>query len=99
MRSLVLLTVVVVILWLVQLVFLLFLDSPCERSVVVVATVVSNAGVPPEVVDTPSASNDVGVVNFVVVADPAADHAPHGLDGRVTGEATNLWLLASYNLA
>lgn len=95
MESLILFTVVIIILWFVQLVFLLLLNSPRKGSMLVVATVVANTSVPPELVNTPGASNDVRVVNFVVVADPATDHAPRGLDGRVTSEATKIWLLAS----
>ena len=68
--TVILITVVIVILWLDELPFLFFLDSELERSVVVASSVITNASVPPEVVHTHGAKDDIGVVKFVVVADP-----------------------------
>lgn len=62
---------------------------------VVAASVVSNAGVPPELVESESTSEDVSVVEFVVVADPATDKSPGGLDTGIGSETSNLLGLAS----
>ena len=68
--TVILITVVVVILWLDELPLLFFLDGELERSVVVASSVITNASVPPEVVHTHGAQDDIGVVQFMVVADP-----------------------------
>ena len=72
MRSLILflLIVIIVVLWLDEIPLLLSLDSGLKRSVRVSLSVVSNESVPPEVVDTDSAENNVGVVSLMVVANP-----------------------------
>ena len=97
--SVILFTVVVIILWLDELPLLFFLDGKLERSVVIASSVITNASVPPEVVHTHGAKDDIGVVKFVVVADPGADQAPHGLPGGVRSEAGHLGGFAAYSTA
>ena len=93
--SVILFTVVVVILWLDKLPFLFFLDGELERSVVIASSVITNASVPPEVVHTHGAKDDIGVVQLVVVADPGSDHSPKSFVGWVGSESSNLlWFSA-----
>jgi len=62
----------------------------------IAAAVVADSGVPPELVSQESTPDHVRVVHLVVVADPAADHAPARLHGGVSAEAANLWGLTSH---
>lgn len=94
--SLLVLITVVVILWLDEIPLFLALNGNFEGSVVVAATVVANGGVPPELVDTKGDTNDVGVVQFVVVADPGADHSPEGLVLWVGTDSSFLWCFTAY---
>ncbi len=62
---------------------------------VVTSAVVTNASVPPKLVDGESAENNIRVVKFVIVANPAADEAPSGLNGWVSTETSHLlWFAA-----
>jgi hypothetical protein len=63
--------------------------------VVVSSSVVVDDGVPPELIYTESAEDNVGVVEFVVLGDPGADESPGGLDGGVGAEAGDLLGLAA----
>lgn len=62
----------------------------------VAVSVVGDAGVPPELVEAKGAAQHVGVVQLVVVADPAADESPGSLDARVSAEASGLLGLAAW---
>ena len=73
------------------------LDSVLERSVGVSLSVVADKSVPPELVGEESTGDGVGVVDLVVVADPAADESPHSFPGRVSSEHTDLGGFAAYN--
>jgi len=57
----------------------------------VASAVVANAGEPPELVDGKGHENNVGVVKFVIVANPSPDEAPSGLNGRI-GTKTSYFL-------
>lgn len=78
--------VFVLVFWFNQSPLLFFLDCELKRSVGVASAVVTNAGVPPELVDREGAQNNIRVVKLVVVADPAADESPSGLNGGVSSE-------------
>ena len=59
----------------------------------VFGSVVSNESVPPEVVEADGATNDIGVVKFMVVAHPGSDESPEGLDSWIGAESADfLWL-------
>ena len=62
---------------------------------VVSSAIVANAGVPPELVDGEGHENNVGVVEFVIVANPGADEAPSGFNCRVSTETSNLLWFAT----
>lgn len=62
---------------------------------VVTSAVVANASVPPELVDGESAENNVRVVKLVIVANPAANEAPSGLNGWVSTETSHLLRFAA----
>jgi hypothetical protein len=51
--------------------------------VAVSSSVVTNAHVPPEVVESASGQNNVSVVGLLVSADPCSDHSPECLKGWV----------------
>ena len=61
----------------------------------VVSSVVADTCVPPKLIDTKCADENVGVVELVVLGDPSADESPGGLDGGVGSEAGNLLGLAT----
>jgi hypothetical protein len=63
--------------------------------VVVAAAVVANAGEPPELVHKKCTANHIGVVHFMVVANPGADQAPGSFYSGVGSEASNLLGLAA----
>ena len=90
-----LLITVIVILGLNEVPLLLALDGGLQRSVGVAAAVVSDGDFPPELVGEEGNTNDVRIVDFVIMADPAADHAPEGLDSGVSSETRDFsWLAA-----
>ena len=60
---------------------------------IVLLSVEAHDGIPPQIVDTDSASNNISVVEFVVVGDPCSDKSPEGLPGWVRTESGDLlWL-------
>lgn len=66
--------------------------------VVVASSVVANQSEPPEVVDAQGHAQDVGVVQFVVVANPGSHESPKGLDFGVSSKpcdllGLSLWLV------
>jgi hypothetical protein len=72
---------------------LLLLDSELKGTLVVAASVVADNGVPPEVVESQGAGEDVGVVQLVVVADPRSGKTPKLLNGwRAAKRSGLLWL-------
>jgi hypothetical protein len=78
-----------------ELPFFFLLDCELEGSVVVTSAVVTNASVPPKLVDGESAENNIRVIQLVIVANPAADEAPSGLNGWVSTETSHLlWFAA-----
>jgi len=91
-----LLFIVLLLLRLVQLPLLLALDGNWEGSVVVASAVVADTGVPPELVSEEATQQHVGVVELVIVAYPAADESPGGLDSRVSREKRSLCWFATY---
>ena len=62
----------------------------------VALSVVTDKSVPPELIGGESDKDRVGVVDLVVIADPCADQAPHGLPGRVSAQTRHLSGLATY---
>ena len=83
--------------WLVELPFMLLLDGPLKRSVMVASSVVADAGAPPEVVNSEGAEDHPRVVELMVVADPGSDHSPEVLVGRVSSESSDLDRFADYH--
>jgi len=66
------------------------LDGDIEGSVVIASAVVTDTSVPPELIGEESNSNNVGVVELVVMADPAADESPCCLNSGVSRESSLL---------
>lgn len=59
----------------------------------VASAIVSNASVPPELVDSKCHKDNVRIVELVIVANPAANEAPCSFDGRISAETgLFLWL-------
>ncbi len=53
---------------------------------VVASAIVTNKGVPPEIVNYESDSNDIRIVEFMVVTNPATDESPSCLNSRISTE-------------
>ena len=87
--TIVLITIVIV-LWLDEIPFSLPLLSDFQRSVVVASSVVANAGVPPELVDSASVEDDERVVHFVIVADVGSDGSPHEFPVGISAKSGHL---------
>jgi hypothetical protein len=51
----------------------------------------------PEVVHSDGRSNNISVVQFVVVAHPGSDESPEGLHCWISSESGNFLWLSSYN--
>jgi len=64
----------------------------------ILLSVVSNDGIPPKIVDTTGTSNDVGVVEFVVVGHPGSNESPEGLHSWVSSKSGCLLWLSTYIL-
>jgi hypothetical protein len=74
------------------------LDSEGKRAVGVDASVATNNGVPPEVIDCEGTKDYIGVVNLGVVANPGSDESPGSLDCRISTPACLLSGLATLKL-
>ena len=82
--------IVLFLFWFDQSPLFLTLDGDVKRSVVIASAVVTDTSVPPELIGQESNSNNIGVVDLVVVADPAADKSPCSLYSRVSRESSLL---------
>ena len=58
-------------------------------------SVVTDKSVPPEVVDTHAAKNNVSIVSLMVMADPGSNESPECLDGWISTESSLLLWLSS----
>ena len=65
--------IVLFLFWFDQSPLFLTLDGDVKRSVVIASAVVTDTSVPPELIGTESNSNNIGVVELVVVTDPTTD--------------------------
>ena len=63
---------------------------------VIASSVVTDAGIPPEVVDSTSTEQDICIVQLVIVADPGSNRSPEELDVRVSSESSHLGWLTHY---
>ena len=79
-----------------ELILLLSLDGPGERSVMVSVFVVANEASVEGLVEHKSTEDNVGVVQLVVVAEPRAAESPAGLPLRRGSESRYLLRLAAY---
>ena len=61
----------------------------------VASPIVTDNGVPPELIEGEGTEQSIGVVQLVVVTDPIADESPGGLDGWVSAETSYLLRLAT----
>lgn len=95
---LVFLIIVLLFLRLDEIPFDLSLDGVFKASVMVASSVVPNAWVPPELVDTEGPEDGDRVVDLVVVTNPCANTSPHGFPGGISSEEANLWCLATYKI-
>jgi hypothetical protein len=82
--------IVLFLLWFDQSPLFLTLDGDVKRSVVIASAVVTDTSVPPELIGTESNSNNISVVELVVVTDPAADKSPCSLYSWVSRESSLL---------
>ena len=64
--------------------------------VVVSSSVVSNAHVPPEVVEADGGKDNVGIVDLMVLGNPGSNESPHGFPGGVSSDSGNLLWSSSY---
>ena len=62
---------------------------------VISSSVVSNAHVPPEAVESDGVEEDVGVVDLMVLANPGSNESPHGFPGWVSTDSRDLLWLSS----
>ena len=90
-----LLVIIIIVLWLDEVPLLLLLDSILERSVGVSLSVVTDKSIPPEVVDTDGAANNVSVIGFVVVTNPGSNESPECLDSWICPKSCLLLWLSS----
>ena len=92
--------IIIVFHWLDKVPFFLSIDSEFKRSVSISLSVVSYSCMPPELLESKCYKYNVGVVSFMVVANPGSNHSPHGFPGWVRSKSRNfLWSSTyTYNL-
>jgi len=87
----------VFVFWFDQGPLFFFLNGEFKGSVMVTSAIVADTGVPPELINCERHKDNVGVVELMVVANPATNEAPCGFNGWVSSETGNFLWFATYS--